>query len=59
MCRSSTGSTRIRRWPRSWIWRADRFRHSGAPEGRTRNLEVLRCAIAHLSSMLRIAPERH
>src|SRR6266511_2906 len=30
----------------------------GASKTRTRNLEVLRCAIAHHSSMLRIAPER-
>ena len=33
--------------------------HSGAPEGRTRNLEVLRGATAPHSSMLRIAPERY
>jgi hypothetical protein len=32
--------------------------HSGmARQRQTRNLEILRCAIAHLSSMLRIAPE--
>src|SRR2546421_7485244 len=30
----------------------------GASKTRTRNLEVLRCASAHRSSMLRIAPER-
>ncbi|MBO4226089.1 hypothetical protein GRB70_27190 [Bradyrhizobium neotropicale] len=30
----------------------------GGPQDRTRNLEILRCAIAHRSSMLRIAPER-
>jgi hypothetical protein len=27
------------------------------PQDQTRNLEILRCAIAHRSSMLRIAPE--
>jgi hypothetical protein len=29
----------------------------GGPKDQTRNLEILRCAIAHRSSMLRIAPE--
>jgi hypothetical protein len=33
-------------------------RHFGmVREHQTRNLEILRCAIAHRSSMLRIAPE--
>ena len=32
-------------------------RHSGRREAAIRNLEILRCAIAHHSSMLRIAPE--
>ena len=27
------------------------------PQDQTRNLEILRCAIAHRSSMIRIAPE--
>jgi hypothetical protein len=27
------------------------------PKGQTRNLEILRCALEHLGSMLRIAPE--
>src|ERR1700758_3988655 len=31
----------------------------GGPKDRTRNLEVLRCAIAHHSSVPRTAPERH
>src|SRR5579883_1035311 len=33
-------------------------RHSGAREARTRNLEILRCAIAHHSSVLLDRPGR-
>jgi len=41
--------------PAIYILVAPSFRDG--PKDQTRNLEILRCAIAHHSSMLRIAPE--